>query len=140
MSFREKIAWVAFLSTVLIWGGYFLLVARAAWGGGSLGLPFLVLFGLATLAQALVVGGVAAVAAALAPGDAHAAADERDRAVARRAGGLAYLAVLLGLAGVIVALHIGLHGRGTIFALLGLVMLGEATRFGAQALGYRRLR
>ncbi|WP_404333964.1 hypothetical protein AB2M62_11840 [Sphingomonas sp. MMS12-HWE2-04] len=138
MSFREKIAWVAFLSTVIAWGGYFAVVVHASINGADGGLWLLWLFIGVTIAQAVVLGVATAVAAILDPADAQAARDERDFAVGRRASGIAYGTLVAGLIAVIAALHVGLHGRGTIFALLGLFMLGEATRYGAQAIGYRR--
>jgi hypothetical protein len=138
MSYREKIAWVAFLSTVLAWGGYFAVVVHASINGTDDGIWLLWLFLGVTVAQVVMIAAAAIVAAILDPADAQAARDERDHAVNRRASGVAYFALLVGLVAVIAALHVGLHGRGTIFALLGLFMLGEATRFGAQAIGYRR--
>lgn len=138
MSFREKTAWVAFISTLLAWGGYFAVVVHASIHGTDGGMWLLWLFLGITVAQVVVMAVAAIVASILDPVDAQAARDERDDAVGRRASGVAYAVLLTGLAVVIAALHVGLHGRGTIFALLGLFMLGEATRFGAQAIGYRR--
>jgi hypothetical protein len=138
MAFREKLAWAAFLTTVLIWGGYFaVVIARVASGGGHDPL-LLILFVAATVAQAVLMTAVAVIATTLSPGDARAARDERDRAVDLRAGGIAYVVVLLAVVGVIAWLHVGLHGTGTIFALIAVCILGEAVRFGAKAIGYRR--
>lgn len=137
MSFREKIAWAAFVTTVLAWGAYFTVVAvRVAQGGGHDPTLFW-LFVAATVAQAVLMAAVATISAMLSPADAHAAPDERDRAVAQRASAVAYAAVLVALVGVIVWLHMGLHGVATIFALIGVLILGEAVRFGAKAIGYR---
>ncbi|MBA4761198.1 hypothetical protein [Sphingomonas sp.] len=136
MAFREKIAWVSFLSTVLIWGAFFVILAlvpHQARGLAMLG-PFIV----ATVAQAAVMIAAATIWAISAPKEANAPADERDRAVGRRATGIAYFTLILGLVGVIVWLHFGLHGPDTIFALAGAFILAEAVRFGATALGYRK--
>ena len=138
MSFREKIAWAAFLSTLIAWGGYFAVVVHASIQGTDGGVWLLWLFIGVTIVQAVVLIIAATIASILDPADAHAARDERDDSVARRASGVAYGALVTGLVVVIAALHVGLHGRGTIFALLGLFMLGEATRYGAKAIGYRR--
>lgn len=135
MAFREKIAWVAFLSTLLIWGAFFavlLVVPHQARGMAMLG-PFIA----ATLAQAVLMIAAAVSWAVRSPGEANAPADERDRAVGRRATGFAYSALVLGVVAVIVWLHLGLHGPDTIFALAGAFILAEAVRFGATAIGYR---
>lgn len=135
MAFREKIAWVSFLSTVLIWGAFFVvlaLVPHQARGLAMLG-PFIV----ATVAQAAVMIAAATIWAISAPKDANAPADERDRAIGLRATRMAYLTLILGVVAVIVWLHFGLHGPDTVFALAGAFILAEAVRFGATALGYR---
>ena len=136
MAFREKIAWVAFLSTVLIWGAFFIILVQTphqARGLAMLG-PFIV----ATIAQAAVMIVAATIWAIGAPKEANAPADERDRAVGRRATGIAYFTLILGVVAVIVWLHFGLHGPDTIFALAGAFILAEAVRFGTTALGYRK--
>jgi uncharacterized membrane protein len=137
MSFREKIAWTAFLTTLIGWGSYFALVLYTFLTGSEGGMWLFWLFIGVVAAQIVVIAIAAAIAAALTPGDAKAARDERDREIARKANGVAYFIVLLGLVAVIVGLHVGLHGTLTIFALLALFVVGEATRFGAQAIGYR---
>ncbi|WP_343519933.1 hypothetical protein [Sphingomonas sp.] len=134
MAFREKIAWAAFLTTVLIWGGFLILALS---GAGGHGMALLGPFIAATIAQAVMMVAATAIWAIRSPGEANAPADERDRAVGRRATGVAYLVVVLGIVGVIVWLHLGLHGAGTVFALIGVFILGEAARFGATAIGYR---
>lgn len=136
MAFREKIAWVSFLSTVLIWGAFFIILALTPHGVRGLAMlgPFIV----ATVAQAAVMIAAASIWAISAPKEANAPADERDRAVGRRATGFAYLTLILGVVAVIVWLHFGLHGPDTIFALAGAFILAEAVRFGATALGYRK--
>jgi len=136
MAFREKIAWVAFVSTVLIWGAFFIILAvvpHDARGLAMLG-PFIV----ATVAQAGVMIAAASIWAISAPKEANAPADERDRAIGLRATRMAYLTLILGVIAVIVWLHFGLHGPDTIFALAGAFILAEAVRFGATAIGYRK--
>ncbi|RYD61192.1 MAG: hypothetical protein EOP58_15200, partial [Sphingomonadales bacterium] len=108
MAFREKIAWVSFLSTVLIWGAFFIILTLTPHGVRGLAMlgPFIV----ATVAQAAVMIAAASIWAIGAPKEANAPADERDRAVGRRATGFAYLTLILGVVAVIVWLHFGLHG------------------------------
>lgn len=137
MSFREKIAWASFISTVVIWGGYFAMVLTHS-GPGHPHIGFLWGFIACVVLQVVVMAGVAIVAAILSPGDAKARIDERDRDIARRATGLAYYFVLAALLALIVILHMGFDIIQTIFALFAIVAVAEAIRFGAQAIGYRR--
>lgn len=138
MSFREKLAWAAFLTTLLAWGSYFaVVISRAASGEGTHDPALFYLFLAATIGQAVMMTAVATLIAILAPREAQAPADERDRSIGRRANGAAYFTVLLAIAAVIVAMHVGLRGTNVIFALIGVFILGEAVRFGTQALGYR---
>lgn len=136
MSFREKIAWAAFVTTVIAWGGYFTVVISQS-GQQAHGVSLLVLFGGATIAQAVLMATAAIIWSLQAPKEAGAPPDERDLAVGRRATGVAYVVMVIALIGVIAWLHVGLHGRNTIFALIGVFILAEAARFGAQAVGYR---
>jgi hypothetical protein len=136
MAFREKIAWVAFLSTLLIWGGFFILLVSVP--HGERGLAMLAPFIVATVAQAAVMIAAATVWAIGAPKEANAPADERDRAIGLRATRFAYLTLILGVVAVIIWLHHGLHGPDTIFALAGAFILAEAIRFGGTAIGYRK--
>lgn len=141
MSFRERIAWAAFVTTVIAWGGYFsVVILRDLNGHPGHSMELLFLFIAVTIAQAVVMGAAATFFALSAPQDANARPDERDRSIAQRASATAYVAVLIAVAGVIVWLHLGLHGRATIFALIGVFILGEAVRFGSEAFGYRKAR
>lgn len=137
MSFREKLAWAAFVTTLLAWGAYFTVVILKAMNGGTHDPMLFFLFIAATVAQAAMMGAVAAVSAVMSPGEANARADERDRLLGQRASGIAYFVVLVAICAVIVWLHLGLRGTNIIFALIGVFILGEAVRFGAKAIGYR---
>ena len=137
MSFREKIAWTAFATTLLAWGGYFTIVVLKAVEGSTHDPILFWLFVAATVTQALLMAATAAVSALLSPRDAQAPPDERDRRIAQRASGIAYGVVLVAIAAVIVWMHAGLRGTNVIFALIGVFILGEAVRFGAKAVGYR---
>jgi hypothetical protein len=137
VAFRERIVWAAFVTTLLVWGGYFAVVIFKAANGGTHGPLLFWLFIAATGAQTLMMIAVAAIAALMAPGDASAAPDERDRMLGQRASGVAYFVVLVAIAAVIFWLHVGLRGTNVIFALIGVFILGEAVRFGTKAIGYR---
>lgn len=137
MAFREKIAWAALISTLVIWGGYFAMVVARGDSGHP---PFslLIAFIGCVVLQAAVMAGVAIIAAILSPGDARAPADERDRGISRRATTLAYYFVLSALFALIVVLHLGFDIVQTIFTLFAIIVMAEAIRYGAQAIGYRR--
>ncbi|RYD68327.1 MAG: hypothetical protein EOP58_00900 [Sphingomonadales bacterium] len=135
MSFREKIAWAAFITTLLTWGAYFTVVVTRDSASHDPALFFL--FIAAAGAQAVLLGAVAAISAVMAPGEASAAPDERDRSLGQRASAIAYGVVLVAIAGVIIWMHAGLRGTDVIFALIGVFILGEAVRFGTKAIGYR---
>jgi hypothetical protein len=138
MPFREKLAWAACLSTIVLWGGYLAAVWRAVMAGEHIGFGYLALFGALVAAQAVIMATVSIAGALVAPGDARARADERERAIGRRAASVAYTALILGVVAVIVGMHHGLRGVPIIFALFGAIALAEATRYGAQIVGYRR--
>ncbi|MEO5938079.1 MAG: hypothetical protein ABIQ43_03615 [Sphingomonas sp.] len=137
MAFREKMVWASFVTTLLVWGGYFGVVIVKAASGDTYGPLLFWLFIAATVAQTLMLTAVAVIAAIMAPGDANAAPDERDRTLGQRASGIAYFAVLVAIAAVIFWMHVGLRGTNVIFALIGVFILGETARFGAKAIGYR---
>ncbi len=138
MSFREKLAWAALLSTVILWGGYLLAVGRVAVAGERIGWQFLVAFAALVVVQAAIMAAVSIIGAVLAPGDARAPTDERERIIARRAASVAYAALMTGVIAVIVWMHMGLRGVPIVFALFGAMALAEAVRYGAQIVGYRR--
>ena len=138
MPFREKLAWGACLSTIILWGGYLAAILRAILAGEHIGFGYFSLFIVLVVAQAVIMAAVSIAGALAAPGDARARADERERVIARRAASIAYTALVLGVVAVIVGMHHGLRGVPIIFALFGAIALAEATRYGAQIVGYRR--
>lgn len=137
MAFKEKIAWAALISTLVIWGAYFSLVV-AHGGSGHPRVSLMVAFIACAVLQAVVMAGVATLAAILSPGDANAPADERDRAISRRATSFAYYFVLSAIFALIVVLHMGMTIIQTIFTLFAIVVVAEAIHYGAQVIGYRR--
>lgn len=135
MAFREKVAWAAFGSTVLIWGTFFtflLSLPHEARGLAMLG-PFI----LGVLAQAIIMAGAAIFWAIRSPGEANAPADERERALGYRATSAAYFVLIMAVFAVIGWLHFGLHGPDTIFALAAAFIIAESVRFATTAVGYR---
>ena len=133
--FKEKIAWIALTSTVVIWGCYFGFMGftRSQLPGR---VYFLGFFG-AVVVQAFVVVGAAIVTALLAPKDASAARDERDRAIGRRAAAFAYPVLITLVLCVAAGLHMGLSARGMAYGIMGAIVLAEIVHYGAQIVGYR---
>src|ERR1700761_1865595 len=83
MPFKEKVAWISVITTILVWGSYFGFMA--ATGGRMPGPVYLTGFVGAVIVQVILIIIASIVTAVLAPSDAGAASDERDKTVARRA-------------------------------------------------------
>jgi hypothetical protein len=129
--FREKIAWIELVGMTLAYGGYFIAVELAK----PPILTMILLFAAATAVRLLILGGgyLALASASRTP------ADERDRAVDRRASSIAYLVLLAAmiLVGVIMPFGGETGPRVANSALAG-VVLAELVRHGAVVFGYRR--
>jgi hypothetical protein len=97
MAFKEKIAWVTLTTMLAAYGFYFVRLADIARDGPPPVVRMLVLFAGATIAQVIVIAIATAVLAILARRDANAPADERDRAIARRAATIAYFVLMVGM-------------------------------------------
>lgn len=136
MSFKEKIAWISLVTTALVWGGFygFMLATRGRYPGTV----YFVGFFAAVTVQAVLAAGAAIVSAALAPRDATAAADERDRAIARGAYAIAYPILLILLLCVVGSIHLGANPVQMAYAIIGAIVLAEIVHYGAQIAGYRR--
>ena len=91
MSFREKIAWVSVVLTLLVWGSYFAtLMQRVAQGnldGGKLAGMFI-----GSVITLIILQIVFSIAAALiTPREADAPPDERDQLIAAKANSSAFM-------------------------------------------------
>lgn len=137
MSFREKIAWAAFISTVLVWGSYFAALLLYNHDRHP-PFTFFIAFVGCIVVQAVLMTVVAIAGAVASPGDARAPIDERERGIARRATAIAYYFLISAVLVLIAVMHMGIDLIQTIFALFAVVALAEAIRYGAQAIGYRR--
>lgn len=136
MSFKEKIAWISVVTTILVWGGYFGFMA--ATGGRYPGPVYFVAFFAAMIVQAILATVASIVTAVLAPSEATAAADERDKMIARRAYTIAY-PVLLGLVVCVAAsMHFGVRAVGMAYGIMGAIVIAEIVHYAAQIVGYRR--
>jgi uncharacterized membrane protein len=138
MAFKEKIAWVSLATMIVAYGVYFAMLASAARTGPPPVVHMLVLFAGVTVAQVIVIAIVTAVLAVLAHRDANAPADERDRAIGRRAANIAYYVLMVGMILVGVVMPFSEPGWKIINAALGALVIAEAMRYGLVILSYRR--
>jgi uncharacterized membrane protein len=138
MVFKEKIAWVTLATMLVAYGAYFAMLADVAREGAPPVTDMLIWFGGITIAQVIAMAIITAVLAILAHREANAPADERDRAIARRAGSTAYYVLMAGMILVGVVMPFSEPGWKIINAALGALVIAEATRYGLVILGYRR--
>ena len=138
MPFREKIAWISVVTTIVIWGGFFgfMAVTRGQYHGAVYMVGF---FG-AMILQAVLVAAAAIVTAILSPKEASASRDERDKMIALRAYAFAYPVLLSLVLCVVASLHLGIGPVGMAYGILGAIILAEIVHYGAQIAGYRMSR
>lgn len=159
-SFREKVAWISLLTTLLLYAPYFLVSWRwlASLDPGRLG-AWAGVFTVQLLLVPVVVLQVLLIPLGLTAfwltgqRAGQAPADERDRAIATRATRAAYLTlIVLTFVAFYMLLPFALSGRPLLglppevaFSPAALLLLGfmdfvtaEVVRFGVQACGYRR--
>lgn len=137
MPFKEKIAWISVVTTVLVWGSYFALVAYAMSRGGVPAPVYIVGFGGAVLVQTVLVIVASIVTAILSPRDAGASSDERDRAISRHSYAIAYPVLLALIVCVAASVHLGVGARGLVYEMMGAIVIAEIVHYGAQIAGYR---
>ena len=135
MPFREKIAWVSVVTTVLVWGTFFGLMATT--GGHVHGKIYMVGFFGAAIVQAILAAGAAIVVALWSPREASASRDERDRTISRQSYAVAYPVLLTAVVCVAASLHLGLSAIGMAYGIMGAIVIAEIVHYGAQIVGYR---
>ena len=141
MSFHEKSRWIALGANLLVWGWYFVTLARILTGdihariedqSGLLGMMVPVILAITIIH---IVGH--AIVAALKPGEARTSLDERERAIARHAAAIGYNVLCVGIA---LALGATLY-YWTAFVAINAVMLAfiiaESVRYGVEIAQYR---
>lgn len=136
MPFKEKIAWISVVTTILVWGAYFgfMLVT----GGKLHGAVYFAGFFGAVIAQTILMVIAAIVTAALAPADASAGTDERDRNIARRAYAFAYPVLIVLVICVAGSVHLGFDRIDMAYGIMGSIVIAEIVHYAAQIAGYRR--
>ena len=144
MSYREKAAWAGFVSWLVVWGFYFVMLARTLASGGSQADLFTNVGIICTSLSVLPIAWLQRRASKRE----LARADERERTVEMRSAQIAYRAVI---ALVIVAAALALvtnraltgvtlaePGHSIFNAVLLLVVLAELARFATQIILFRR--
>lgn len=140
MAFREKLAWALLATTITGYAVYWSAVEAIA---GELGWRAPVwslvppLIGMCVLVTILAIVGASA-AALSAPKESYAAADERDRDIARVASSRAYGVVTIGVGAVATLTFLNLSMLQVVHALVTVVTLSELVRYASEAWSYRR--
>jgi preprotein translocase subunit SecY len=139
MPFKEKIAWISLVTTILVWGTYFVAAVRAGMTGG---VPhptvYMAGFTAALIAQAVLATIASVITAVLSPRDATAASDERDKAIAHRAYAFAYPVLLALIVCVAASVHFGATPWGLVNGMIAAIVAAEIVHYGAQIAGYRK--
>lgn len=136
MPFKEKIAWISVVTTVLVWGGYFGFGLATGWQ--LHGMVYVMGFVGAVIVQTILVVVASIVTAAFAPRDASAGSDERDRDIARRSYAFAYPVLLTLVLCVAASMHFGVSKIGMAYGIMGAIVVAEIVHYAAQIAGYRR--
>lgn len=135
MSFREKSAWISLLSMAGVYGFYFWTISHAPAATGALHYGPLLIRTIVLLVVIQIILNVAL--AVYRPGEAQAAADERERLIDLKASRIAYFGLVTG---VLVACVFGLLTPPTLFttnSLLFILVVCEVLRAGCQIVFYR---
>ncbi|MHC5108883.1 MAG: hypothetical protein ACYTHJ_03275 [Planctomycetota bacterium] len=155
MTFREKSVWACLVTTVLIYGVYFILAVAMYRAGEADGITFLVAFALAVATQVVALIVLHIVLGAFAARSSPGREDERDHAIERRSNRNAHIILTCGVLatiGLLVQRSIlsagsqegagaassSLDGFMVGHALLVCFILSEVVHYGTQLLYYRR--
>ena len=137
MSFREKSAWISLLSYVGFYGYYFWVLSGVVAAGHAASFAFGALL-VRVMFLLVVVEVVLQVAIAIrAPGEAHAAADERERLIALKATRVAFQVVMVGAATVCAAIALSVPAFYTTNGLFLALVMAEVVRNATQVAYFR---
>jgi cytochrome b561 len=137
MSYREKFAWLTLVAIVVSFGAYF----AVAYSGSIEGLPnfrLLIVYAGAMLLQLVILGVGRLIIGASSGDEARARPDERDRAIAHRAGHRAYYVMMTGLVFTGVYLPFTEAGWHIVHAALLTYVVSEIVRGAVVVRAYRR--
>lgn len=137
MSFREKTAWIAFITYAVVFGGYFVLLWRA-WDdsyGQGLSIGLMVAAALALVVVAVVLNTVLAL---FTPGQANAPADERETLIDLKAERISSYVQSTAVVCLIGALLAGWNAMLVANLLLAGLVISELVKAAAQITYFRR--
>ena len=137
MPFKEKIAWISVVTTILVWGTYFAVVVIGIAHGQPMGREHMIGFLGATVIQVGLVIVASIVTAARAPRAACAGSDERATAIARGSYAAAYPVLLSLVVCVAASMHFGATPRDMAYEIMAAIVIAEIVHYGAQIVGYR---
>ena len=138
MAFREKLAWLTLLGSGVAYGVYFLAIGPSVdFGRGNM-VAIIGTFGPVAVFHALIMAVGAGALALAAHRDANQKADERDRAIDRRASSVAYLGKMCGIILVGVVGPFSAPAFKIVNASLAVIVICETIRQIVIILGYRR--
>jgi hypothetical protein len=137
MPFKEKIAWISVVTTILVWGTYFAFVVIGMAHRQALGRENLIGFFAATVIQIGLVVVASIVTAVTAPQDASAGSDERDKAIARGSSATAYPVLLVGVVVVAASIHFGASKIDMTYGIMAAIVIAEIVHYAAQIVAYR---
>jgi hypothetical protein len=137
MSFREKSAWISFVSLLIAAGIYFRNVARILDHEPAVYAPYL--FVILVIAFVVVEVVLHLAIAMRSPKEARTPRDERERLIDLKATRIAFFVLLVGALATIGTMHIPGGGTWTMaHHLLLAIVVAELTKFGSQIVLYRR--
>src|SRR4029077_19629352 len=135
---REKVTWLTLIAQAATLGPYLAIMAAAPPTAPMPDFKPLVLFAVATVAQMLILGIGHLWLRISSPEDARVPADERDRAIARRALGAAYYTLLVGMILVGIVMPFRSSGWTIINAAVAAILVAEVVHHGVTIWSYRR--
>jgi len=139
MPFREKSAWLMSAALTLVSAGYAYIVITMSHALERLAPPLIPLVVVFTLALAILASASHMLIALLAPKDAAAPADERDRAIAAKAGAWSGYVFATGVAlalGDYLVVH---DGDSLFYGVFATWILAQVSQYAFQILLYRRV-
>jgi hypothetical protein len=138
MPFREKSAWMMIAALCLASAGYAAIVVNMSQGLERLAPPLIPLIVVFTIAVFVLTVGSHIFIAVLAPKDANASADERDRAIAARAGAMSGSIFSTGVALALGHYLIVRDGDVLFYAVFAAWTLAQVSEYAFQISLYRR--
>ena len=138
MAYREKLAWISLVTTLLVFGAYGLSLISsdfARWIGGG---DSLRLIG-AVVVEIILASALAIAAAVSTPRDATAPVDEREEKIFARANSWGYgiLSALIWMI-LLAGLYLGFDGHSLALGCLVAMIVSELIRSACQIIGFRR--